>query len=96
MPTIANLRRDRVLFFSGLILLLLGGPGLVVAAFAHDALRVPIVGEAYDAFGWLNQTSLGVGIVLALVGAVFVALGLRGGVLSDAEVAGLEEGGSQT
>ncbi len=96
MPTVTSLRRDRVLFFTGLVLLLLGGPGFVVGTFAHDSMRVPVVGEAYYEFGWVNVTFLALGIVLALVGAAFVALGLRGGVLSEAEVAELEEGGSRT
>jgi len=91
-----NLRRDRYLFFSGLILLLLGGPGLLVGSFGHDAFRVPVVGQAYDAFGWMNQTVLGLGIVLLVIGVLFTALALKGGVLSEAEAAELEAGRSRS
>ncbi len=80
-----NLRRDRLLFFLGLVLLLAGGPGLVAGSVAHDALRVPVIGNAYDAFGWVNQTALGVGVVLLIVGVMFLFLSLRGGVVSEAE-----------
>ncbi len=96
MPTVANLRRDRVLFFTGLVLLLVGGPGFVVGSFLHDSLSVPLIGEAYDAFGWVNLTFVGLGIALAFVGIVLTALGLRGGVLSEAEASELEEEGSGT
>jgi hypothetical protein len=91
-----NLKRDRILFFTGLVLSLLGGPGLLIGTVAHDFLRVPVIGNAYDAFGWVNQTFLGVGLVLLVVGIVFLILGLRGGVLSATEVADLKAGRSRT
>jgi len=92
----ANLKRDRFLFYIGLILFLLGGPGLAVGTYAHDVMRVPVGGNAFDAFGWVNQTVLGVGVVALLIGIVFLILGLRGGVLSPDEVADLKAGRSRT
>ena len=92
-----NLRRDRTLFYVGLILLLLGGPGLLLGTFAHDILRVPVLGSQFEGFGWLNLIALTVGIALAAIGAALLALGLRGGVLSEPEVAELSKsGGSGT
>ena len=91
-----NLRRDRFLFHTGIVLILLGGPGFLVATFAHDSLRIPVIGDAYDAFGWVNMTFLALGVVSLAVGAGLAALGLRGGVLSDTEIAELEAGGSKT
>jgi uncharacterized membrane protein len=94
--TTANLRRDRILFYAGILLLLLGGVGFLVGTLAHDTVRVPLVGTAYDAFGWVNQTFLALGIVFLVVGVVLLLLALRGGVLSEAEIAELREGESGT
>ena len=91
-----NLKRDRFLFYVGLVLVRVGGSGLTAGSYAHDSLRVPVGGTAFDAFGWLNQTALGVGVVLLLIGIVFLILGLRGGVLSASELADVKAGGSRT
>ena len=96
MARSVNLKRDRFLFYIGLVLFLVGGPGLAVGTFAHDSLRVPVGGGAYEAFGWVNQTVLGVGAVILVVGLVFLILALRGGVLSPSEVADLKAGRSRT
>ena len=96
MARSVNLRRDRFLFYTGLLFLLLGGPGLTMGTFMHDSLRVPVIGTAYGAFGWLNQAALGLGVVLLLVGIVFTALALRGGVLSKPELEELKAGRSRT
>jgi len=85
-----------MLFYVGLVLFLLGGPGLAVGSFAHDSLRVPVGGTAYTAFGWLNTAVLAVGAILLVVGIAFVILGLRGGVLSSSEIADLKAGRSKT
>jgi hypothetical protein len=91
-----NLKRDRFLFYFGLVLFLIGGPGMAVGTFAHDSLRVPVGGVAYDAFGWVNQTFLVVGAVVLVIGLVFLIIGLRGGVLSPAEVEDLKAGRTRT
>ena len=91
-----NLKRDRMLFYVGLVLFLLGGPGLAVGTSAHDSLRVPVGGTAYGAFGWLNTAVLAVGAIVLVVGIAFVILALRGGVLSSSEIADLKAGRSKT
>ena len=96
MARSVNLKRDRFLFYVGLVLFLVGGPGLVVGTFAHDSLRVPVGGGAYDAFGWVNQTALGIGIVLLLVGIMFLFLALRGGIVSEAQAREIGLGRSRT
>ncbi len=96
MARSVNLKRDRFLFYVGLVLFLVGGPGLSVGTFAHDSLRVPVGGAAYDAFGWVNQAVLGVGVVVLVVGIVFLILGLRGGILSASELDDLKAGRSRT
>ncbi len=90
MASPSRVRRDRVLFYAGLVLLLLGVPGFLVGTFVHDPLEVPLVGTAYDGFGFINEIFLGLGIVLGVVGAALVALALRGGVIADEE---MERGG---
>jgi len=96
MPRQINVRRDRILFHTGIVLLVLGGPGFLVATFAHDLLRIPLIGDAYDGFGWINVTFLALGVVCMAIGAALAALGLRGGVLSKAEIEELEAGGSES
>jgi len=96
MPRPVNVRRDRILFFIGIVLLLLGGLGFLVATFAHDLLRIPLIGEAYDGFGWINITFLALGVACTVIGTGLTVLGLRGGVLSNAEIEDLEAGGSES
>ncbi|OGS50338.1 MAG: hypothetical protein A3K65_08165 [Euryarchaeota archaeon RBG_16_68_12] len=91
-----HLRRDRFLFHTGIVLLLVGGAGFLVGTFAHDPLRIPVIGDAYDGFGWVNETFLAIGLILVAVGAALAFLGLRGGVLTEEEIAELESGGSET
>lgn len=76
--------KDRVLFYVGIILIVVGGPGLSLGSFAHDIYNIPLIGEAFDAFGWLNMTFLVVGLVFLAVGILIVALSLRGGLLPEA------------
>jgi uncharacterized membrane protein len=76
--------KDRVLFYVGIILIVIGGPGLSLGSFAHDIYNIPLIGEAFNAFGWLNVTFLVVGLVLLVVGILLVALSLRGGLLPGA------------
>jgi hypothetical protein len=88
-----RLRRDRILFYAGLVLLLLGLPGMVLGSWLHEIMRFPIIGEVYDAWGWINQITFIVGLFMALVGGVFLALSLRGGAI-DAKEAKESEGGT--
>jgi hypothetical protein len=70
-------RVEKLLFFGGILMVLAGGPGLSLGSWLHDALRIPIGGEAYDAFGWVNRITAGVGLVVLLVGIVLLILSLR-------------------
>jgi hypothetical protein len=76
----SRLLRDRVLFYLGVSLIIIGGPVLSLGSYAHDRYKIPLIGDAYDAFGWLNITYLAAGIVLFLVGLGLIALSLRGGI----------------
>lgn len=62
--------RSTTLFWIGLVLVLIGGPGIALGSWLHDLLRIPIFGEAYDVFGWLNQLVAAAGLIVLLVGMV--------------------------
>lgn len=70
-------RRERFLFFAGVLLVLAGGPGIAVGSWLHDLLRIPVGGSAFDAFGWLNRAVAATGLVVLIVGIVFVILSMR-------------------
>lgn len=69
-------RRERLLFWLGLILV--GGGGFFsLGSFAHDWFKVPVIGEAFDEFGWLNRIFATVGLIVLIIGIVFLILSLR-------------------
>lgn len=70
-------RRERLMFYLGIILVLAGGPGLAFGSLLHDSLRIPVVGNAFDQFGWVNRIFAAVGLVLLIVGIVFLILSAR-------------------
>ena len=63
-------RRERLLFLAG-------GPGIAVGSWLHDVLRIPIGGNAFTEFGWLNRTVAATGLVVLIVGIVLVVLSMR-------------------
>src|SRR5688572_3920860 len=69
-------RRERMLFYAGVLLVLAGGPGIAVGSWLHDLLKIPIVGYAYDAFGWVNRLVAAVGLVILIVGIVLLILSM--------------------
>lgn len=70
-------RMEKLLFYGGLVLILAGGPGIALGSWLHDVLRIPIIGSAYDEFGWLNRAFAAGGLVVLLVGIVLLILSLR-------------------
>ena len=77
----SRLRRDRILFYAGLVLLLAGLPGLALGSLFHDMFRVELVGSAFDAWGWINQLFAYLGVFLGVVGIALLAVSLRGGIV---------------
>ena len=69
--------RGRILFYVGLAMVLLGGPGIALGSWLHDLLRIPIGGDAYSVFGSYNRTVSAVGLVVLVVGIVLIILALR-------------------
>ena len=70
-------RRERLLFYAGVLFVLAGGPGIAVGSWLHDLLRIPVGGSAFDAFGWLNRLVAAVGLVILIVGIVLLILSMR-------------------
>jgi len=79
----SRLRRDRYLYYSGLVLLLVGIPGLLFGSWFHDIFRVYMIGEAFDAFGWINQMFALLGLILGILGIILLIISLKGGLISD-------------
>ncbi len=84
-PTKTAGRRERFLFYTGVLLVLAGGPGIAVGSWLHDILRIPIGGFAYDAFGWLNRLVAATGLVILIVGIVLLILSMRLGSAASEE-----------
>ena len=78
--------REKFLFYTGIFLILLGGPGIAMGSWLHDELRIS-VGEftAFDVFGPWNRLVTAIGLVVLIVGIVFLILSLRFSRPSDVE-----------
>lgn len=73
-------RREKVLFYLGLILILVGGPGIALGSWLHDWLRIPFPSaeySAFDVFGPVNRFVAVLGLVVMIIGIVFLILSLR-------------------
>ena len=65
------------LFWSGIILVLIGGPGIALGSWLHDLLQVPIADyNNFDSFGWANRLVASVGIVILVIGIILLILSL--------------------
>ena len=69
-------RRERLLFWLGLILIGVGG-FFSLGSFAHDWFSIPIIGMAFDEFGWVNRIFATVGLIALIIGIIFLILSLR-------------------
>jgi hypothetical protein len=78
--------REKLLFYMGIFLILLGGPGIALGSWLHDTLRIGI-GEyqAFDVFGPWNRLVAAIGLIVLIVGIVFLILSLRLSRPSDVE-----------
>ena len=77
----ARLRRDRIAFYVGTLLVAAGGPGLIFGSVLHDAFRVPLFGDTYEAFGSVNMAAALLGGVVLAGGLLAMGVGLRGGIV---------------
>lgn len=88
-----NLRRDKILFYIGMILIMIGGYWLAFGSWFHDIFRVPIIGDSYDVFGWINVYFAVAGFIVLFIGLAFLLLSLRGGVIPKEELKKLKAEG---
>lgn len=69
--------RAKLLFYAGVILVLVGGPGIALGSWLHDILRIPFGGSAYDVFGPVNRVVSAAGLIVLVVGIVLLIVALR-------------------
>ena len=70
-------KSSRWLFWSGIILVIVGGPGIALGSWLHDMLQEPIVDyDNFDSFGWANKLVSSVGIVILVIGIILLILSL--------------------
>src|SRR5512136_302969 len=70
--------REKLLFYAGIVLILLGGPGIALGSWLHDVLRISVLNyNAFDVFGPVNRLVLALGLIVMIVGVVFLILSLR-------------------
>jgi hypothetical protein len=73
-------RKEKILFYLGVILILVGGPGVAMGSWMHDWLRIPFPSseyDAYDVFGPVNRFVAMLGLIILIIGIVFLILSLR-------------------
>src|SRR2546427_3237024 len=70
-------RRERLLFYAGVLLVLAGGPGIAVGSWLHDFLRIPIGGLAFESFGWGERPLPAGGVPVPVRGVCPSGLSLR-------------------
>ena len=69
-------KKSKLLFYSGVLLVLIGGPGVALGSWLHDILKIPI--GTYDSWewGWVNSLVAAVGIVILVIGIILLILSL--------------------
>jgi hypothetical protein len=77
-PNPAKGTREKFLFYAGIALILVGGPGIGLGSWLHDVLRISYLNyNSFDVFGPANRLVLGLGLIVMIVGVVFLILSLR-------------------
>ena len=70
--------REKLLFYAGIVLILLGGPGIALGSWLHDVLRISVMNyNAFDVFGGVNRLVMAAGLIVVIVGVVLFILSLR-------------------
>ena len=68
--------RSKTFFFMGIIISIIG-VGAAFGSLLHDWLRIDIIGTSYDTIGWMNRLFIGIGLIILVVGIIFLILSLR-------------------
>ena len=65
------------MFWTGLILVIIGGPGVALGSWLHDLLNISIANyDNFDSFGWANRLVASVGMIILVVGIIMLILSL--------------------
>jgi hypothetical protein len=69
------------LFYLGLLLVIMGGPGIALGSWLHDLLKIPFPAgyDNWESFGWVNRMTSAAGIIVLLVGILVLALSITRG-----------------
>lgn len=66
----------RMIFFIGILLILIGGPGLALGSYLHDLLKINIGGDNWEYFGPRNWLMAGIGFIVLIIGVIFLVISL--------------------
>src|SRR5712691_3574524 len=67
--------REKFLFYTGIFLILLGGPGIALGSWLHDTMRISVAEfNAFDVFGPWNRLVTAIGLIVLIVGILFLSL----------------------
>ncbi len=78
--------REKFLYYAGIAMILLGGPGIALGSWLHDVLRISYLNyNDFDVFGPVNQLVAAVGLIVMIVGVVFLIVSLRLSRPADAD-----------
>jgi polyferredoxin len=70
--------REKILYYTGIALIVIGGPGIALGSWLHDILRLSFLNyNAFSVFGPMNRLFLAVGLVVMIVGVLFLLLSLQ-------------------
>ena len=73
-------KKSKFLFISGVLLVLIGGPGIALGSWLHDILYISILNyDNFDSFGWANKLVSTVGIIILVIGIILLILSLPRG-----------------
>ena len=71
-------RRQKLLLYLGLFLMLAGGPGIAIFSWLHDVLHISVMNyDSFTVFGPMNRLVVAVGITVTIVGISLFILALR-------------------
>lgn len=70
---------SKQMFWAGVILVFLGGPGIALFSWLHDVLELnfPSGYDAWTTFGWVNKLVATVGMVILVIGIVLLILSIH-------------------
>jgi hypothetical protein len=77
-PLQMSRRRQRLLLYVGLFLMLVGGPGIAIFSWLLDVLHISVMNyDSFTVFGPMNRLVVAIGIIVAIVGIALFILALR-------------------